>query len=367
MKLAIVHDYLNQFGGAERVVEVLSEIFPQAPIYTSIYLPENMPDSFRKMDIHTSFMQNLPFLNKHFKKYLLLYPYAFKYFGLSEYDVILSSSSAWAKGAKAAPGSCHICYCYTPMRWVWKYEDYVARENFSMATRKILPLAIERLRRWDLATNKGVNYFIAISKYVAERIKRCYGKESVVIYPPVNTSLYQSVLQTGDYYLIVSRLNTYKKIDMAIEAFNKLKLPLRIAGAGPYQDTLKQMAGPTIKFLGKLLDEDLIKQYGECKALIFPGEEDFGIAPVEAQAAGKPVIAFGSGGALETIVEGKTGIFFKEQTPNGLIQAVHKFEKTFFDSNEIKEHAKTFDKKIFKDKIKKFITEKYQQNLTNLI
>lgn len=362
MKLAIVHDYLNQMGGAERVVEVLHECFPDAPIYTSIYLPHNMPESFRKMDIHTSFMQNLPFLNKHFKKYLLLYPHAFKYFDLSEYDIVVSSSSAWAKGARVSPNSCHICYCYTPMRWVWNYKDYVARENFGAVTRKVLPSAIKRLEQWDLATNKGVNYFIAISKYVAERIKRCYKVDSTVIYPPVNTSIYKPSNQIGKSYLIVSRLNTYKKIDLTIETFNKLKLPLKIIGTGPYQDTLKRMAGPTISFLGKMSDEELAKQYSKCKALVFPGEEDFGIAPVEAQATGRPVVAYAAGGALETIVEGKTGIFFSEQTPQALAKAILDFEKVSFNPTEIREHARKFDKSIFMQKLRAFVEKKYEEH-----
>jgi glycosyltransferase involved in cell wall biosynthesis len=361
MKVAIVHDYLNQFGGAERVVEVLHECFPEAPIFTSIYLPDRMPDAFRRMEIYTSFMQHLPLLNEHFKKYLLLYPSAFQSFDLSEYDIVLSSSSAWAKGVRKNPSACHICYCYTPMRWVWKYEDYVARENFGPFTRRMLPIAIKRLSQWDLATNEKVDHFIAISNFVAERISRCYGRDSTVIYPPVNTSLYKPGKKTADFYLIVSRLNTYKKIELAIQAFNELRLPLRIVGTGPYESALRKMAGPSITFVGKARDEELAEHYAKCRALVFPGEEDFGIAPVEAQAAGRPVIAFAAGGALETVVESKTGIFFREQTPTALIDAVRQFEKTAFAPETSRANAEKFDRKIFIGKLRAFVKEKYQE------
>ncbi len=362
MKIAIVHDYLNQFGGAERVVEALHECFPDAPIYASIYLPENMPNSFRRMDIRTSFMQKLPFLNKHFKKYLLLYPYAFERFDLSDYDAILSSSSAWAKGVVTRPEACHICYCYTPMRWVWNYESYVAREDFGWLIRKILPLAVNRLGRWDLATTNRVDCLIAISNHVAERIRRCYNREPIVIYPPVNTSLFKPAQVTEDYFLIVSRLNTYKRIDLVIEVLNELKIPLKIIGDGPYRHTLKRMAGSNVEFLGKVSDSELAEYYAKCKALIFPGEEDFGLAPVEAQSAGRPVIAYAKGGALETVVGGETGIFFKEQTPKALKEALKSFEKMSFDPKKIREHAKKFDKNVFISKLKSVVEEKYREH-----
>lgn len=363
MKIAIVHDYLNQYGGAERVVEVLHETFPEVPIYTTIYLPKNMPDAFKNMDIRTSFMQNLPFLNKHFKKYLMLYPKAIEKLDLSEYNVILSSNSAFAKGIKVNSNTLHICYCYTPMRFVWDYERYVERENFGRVIRIILPFFIKWLRKWDLKTNSSVNYFIAISKNVQRKIKECYNRKAELIYPPVDIGKFKISEKIEDYFLIVSRLNTYKRIDLVIETFNQLKLPLRIIGNGPYRKNLEKLAGPNIEFLGKVNEEVLVEKYSHCQSLIFPGEEDFGIAPVECQASGRPVIAYAAGGALETVIEGVTGVFFREQTAEFLIEAIKKFDKlrNNFNPKKIRENALRFDKEIFKKKIKAFIEEKYNQ------
>ncbi len=360
MKIAIVHDYLNQYGGAERVVEVLHDIFPKAPVYTTIYLPENLPDSFRKMDIRTSFMQRLPFLDKHFKKYLLLYPKAVESFDLSDYDVVLSSSSAFAKGIKTISNTLHICYCYTPMRFAWDYERYVEKENFGKIISKTLPFFIDRLRKWDLEKNIRVDYFIAISKNVQKKIDRYYRLGSEVIYPPVNTTKFSISCKKGDYYLVVSRLNAYKGIDLVIEAFNQLGFPLKIIGDGPHRKNLEKLVKSNTEFLGKLDDDDLIKHYRHCKALIFPGDEDFGIVPVETQACGIPVIAHAMGGALETVIDGVTGILYKEMTQESLTEAITRFEKikNNFDSKIIRENALKFDRAIFTEKIKAFIGEK---------
>ena len=359
--IAIVHDYLNQYGGAERVVEVLNEIFPQAPLYTSIYLPENMPENFRNMDIRPSFMQKLPFLNKHFKKYLPLYPRAMESFNLNDYDIVLSSSSAFAKGARINSNSLHICYCYTPMRFVWDYERYIEKENFGKIIQKMLPFFIERLRKWDIKINKGVNYFIAISKNVQNRINRYYGREAEIIYPPVNTDIFGISTKINDFYLVVSRLNPYKRIDLVIEAFNQLKYPLRIIGEGPYRKNLEKMAKSNIEFLGKISDNDLIKNYSHCQALIFPGEEDFGMVPLETQASGRPVIAYARGGALETVIDGVSGIFFKELTVMSLLEAIRRFEKTKknFNSKKMRDNSLRFNKETFTERIKMFIEEKY--------
>lgn len=364
-----MHDYLNQYGGAERVVEVLHEIFPEAPIYTSIYISKNLSKSFRGMDIRVSFMQKLPFLDRHFKKYLLLYPKAMESFNLENYDVVLSSSSAFAKGVKLLKKTCHICYCYTPMRFVWDYENYIARENFGKVIYKVLPLAINKLRKWDLETSRGVNYFIAISENVRKRIKKYYHKEAEVIYPPVEVSKFKVAREVRDYFLVVSRLNSYKRVDLVIEAFNKLGLPLRVVGDGPYRSELEKMViGKNIKFLRRVPDEKLIEIYSKCRAFIFPGEEDFGIAPVEAQASGRPVIAYAGGGALETIVEGVTGIFFYGQSVTHLINAVKNFvqKESYFKPDVIRKNALRFDKEIFKQKLKDFVHEKYNGYRRNI-
>ncbi len=361
MKIAIVHDYLNQYGGAERAVEALHEVFPEAPIYTSIYLPKNLPDTFQKMDIRTSFLQNFPFLNEHFKKYLLFYPKAIESFNLVDYDVILSSSSAFAKGAIGGDTTCHICYCYTPMRFVWDYQNYVEHENFGQIIRLLLPPALHLLKSWDLATIKRVNHFIAISESIRKRIMRIYQRPVEVIYPPVKTAQYHLSEMVEDYFLVVSRLNAYKRIDLVIEAFNRLGLPLRIIGVGSHENYLKQIAKQNISFLGKVAEGELVSLYSKCRALIFPGEEDFGIAPVEAQAAGRPVIAYAGGGALETIIDGVTGIFFHQKSSEALVEAIRRFDRVDFKSARIRENAIRFDEETFKIKIKEFVSKKAKE------
>ena len=359
MKIAIIHDYLNQYGGAEKVIEVLFELFPDAPIYTSIYDQAKLPPVFKSMDIRTSYMQKLPFLGKHFKKYLLLYPGAIERFDLSEYDLILSSSSAFAKGAIKRNDASHICYCYTPMRFVWEYESYIEKENFSRLESRILTSMIKKLKDWDLKTAGRVDYYVAISDYVKDKIKKSYNRDAEVIYRPVNTGDFKVSNTIEDYFLIVSRLNAYKNIDMVIRVFNELGLNLRIIGDGPYRKILQDMAkNKNIEFLGKVDYEVLKEAYGKYRAYIFPGKEDFGITPVEAQSSGRPVIAFAQGGALETVADGVTVLFFNENTEISLAEAVKKFLKLedSFEKNKILENAKRFDTEIFKTRIMNFIS-----------
>ncbi len=361
MKLALVHDYLNQFGGAERVVEALHEAFSEAPIFTTIYDKKGMPPSFRNMDIKTSFMQYFPFIMKHYKPYLIFFPFAIEMFNLKGFDVVLSSSSAFAKGVKVPPGACHICYCHTPMRFAWRYEDYVREEHFNPAIKAVLPLIIKRMKMWDIRTSARVHYFIANSKVVKERIKKFYGRMAEVINPPVNTDKYLPMEHDGDYFLIVSRLNPYKRIELAVQVFNELRFPLKIVGEGPFRGELERLAKANIEFLGRVGDKELAKLYAECKALIFPGEEDFGIAPLEAASAGRPTIAFRGGGALETIISEETGIFFNEHREESLRSAVKRFENLQFNKEKIRNHALSFSKKTFQGKIIKFIEEKYKE------
>ncbi len=355
MNVALVHDYLNQMGGAERVLLALHDLYPAAPIYTSIYDPERVDPAFHQLDIRSSFMQRLPFISKRHQHLLLLYPLAFERFDLGEYDLILSSSSAFAKGVISRPGAVHICYCHTPMRWAWSYQDYIARENLSPPVRALLPLLMRRLRRWDQATARRVDHFIANSPVVAQRIATYYQHEAVVIPPPVDTAKYHIAPAQGNYFLVLSRLVPYKRIDIAIEAFNRLRLPLKIIGAGRDRARLERLAGPTIEFLGWLPDEAVQDYLAHCLALIHPGAEDFGLTPLEAQASGRPVIAYGVGGALTSVVEGVTGTFFHERSPAALAEAVTAFRPNQFDPLVIRRHAEQFDVARFQQRIAAFI------------
>lgn len=361
MRLAIVHDYLNQFGGAERVVAALHDIFPDAPVYTSVYDANRLPQIFTKLDIRVSFMQKLPFVFDLYRQYLFLYPFAFDAFDLSGYDVILSSSSAWAKGIRKTKEQLHICYCHSPMRFVWRYDDYIKKEAIPKFIKQLLPYGFAPLKYWDVETAKSVDHFIANSNNVANRIRQTYGREAVVIHPPVDCSLFDVSLIDKDYFVIVSRLSAYKRLDIVIKAFNVLELPLKIIGKGPAYKSLKEISGPYIEFLDEVGDESLSKILGEARALIFPGEEDFGITPLESMACGRPVIAYRAGGSLESIIENETGIFFDKQTPEALIKALQKFQFMVFDKNKIRLHAKKFDKSVFIDKIRQYIEKCYKE------
>jgi len=362
MKAAIIHDNLNQMGGAERVASVLHEMFPAAPIFTTVVNREILPPDLANADIRPSWMQRLPGLKKHFKKYLPLYPRAIESLDVKKYDLLISSSFAFAKSVIKGPNALHICYCYTPMRFAWDYENYVKRENFNIFYRSSLPLVIARMRQWDQQTKNRPDHYIAISSAVKARIERIYGKDAEVIFPPVDVQKYKPQEQTENFYLIVSRLTFTKKIDLAVEAFNRLGLRLKIVGSGPFYKTLKGMARPNVTFLGRLPDKEVADHYAACKALIFAGEEDFGLVPLEANAAGRPVIAFRGGGALDTVVEGLNGLFFAEKTSQSLIEAVKSFEsgKYDFDPQQMRNHALRFDKEVFKDRIMSYISQKWE-------
>ncbi|MBA2287471.1 MAG: glycosyltransferase [Ktedonobacteraceae bacterium] len=357
MKVALVHDYLNQMGGAERVVLAFHEIFPDAPLYTSIYDPERVDPAFQKMDVRTSFMQKLPLVTSHHQPYLPFYPFAMERLDLRGYDLVLSSSSAFGKGVITAPETMHVCYCHTPMRWCWNYNEYVEREHLGKMTRSVLPFVISGLRVWDQVSAQRVDHFIANSPVVAERIRKYYRREAAYIPPPVDASrfMFDPATQPEDYFLVVSRLIPYKRVDLAIEACNRLQLPLVVIGKGRDLPRLKQMAGPTIRFAGHLSDEEVLHYFAHCRALLFPGDEDFGITPLEAQASGRPVIAYGAGGALASIVDGVTGLFFREQTAASLAQVLASFDSQAFDPQAIRNHALEFDMPRFRRRILQFI------------
>jgi glycosyltransferase involved in cell wall biosynthesis len=363
MKVALVHDYLNQMGGAERVVLAFHQLFPDAPIYTSIYDPQRVDPAFQKMDIRTSFMQKLPQVTRHHQPYLPLYPFAMESLDLRGYDLVLSSSSAFGKGVITRPETMHICYCHTPMRWCWNYREYVERERLGAFARSVLPFLITGLRIWDQASAMRVDHFIANSPVVAERIRKYYHRDAVIIPPPVEVSrfAFDPSTQPGDYFLIISRLVPYKRIDLAIEACNRLQLPLVIIGAGRDMERLKELSGPSIRFLGQLSDEEVRHYYGRCRAFLFPGEEDFGITPLEAQASGRPVIAYGSGGALASVVDGITGAFFYEQTVDCLARVLASFDESRYDPQTIRNHALEFDLPRFHRRILQFIETKMSE------
>ncbi len=360
MKVALVHDYLNQMGGAERVVLALHELFPDAPLYTSIYDPRRVDPAFQQIDVRTSFMQKLPFVINHHQPYLPLYPVAMENLDLRGYDLVLSSSSAFGKGVIIRPETLHICYCHTPMRWCWNYREYVEREQLGGMARRVLPFLITWLRVWDQTSAQRVDYFVANSPVVAERIQKYYRREAVVIPPPVEGSrfLFDPEAQLENYFLILSRFAPYKRIDLAIQACNKLGLPLVIIGGGRDEKRLKALAGPTIRFAGRLTDAEVLHYLAHCRALLFPGEEDFGITPLEAQASGRPVIAYGAGGALASIVDGVTGTFFYEQTVESLANVLAGFNERRYDPLKIREHALSFDKPRFQRRMLQFIEAK---------
>ncbi len=357
MKVAIVHDWLNQMGGAEGVLEALVEMFPAAPIYTSIYWQEAMPAVYRTWDIRTTWMDRLPGIYRHHQPYLLLYPLAFGGLELEGYDLVLSNKSAFCLGVRTRPGTCHICYCLTPTRFVWDFEGYVEREQVGGAVRRLVRPFLGWLQRWERAAADRVDAFVSISTEIQSRIWRFYDRESAVVYPPVDTGRFALAEDCDDYFLIVSRLVPYKRIDLAVRAFTDLDLPLWIGGDGRDRMSLEAMAGPNVRFLGYVPDEELGPLLARCRAFIFPGREDFGITPVQAMAAGRPVIAYAGGGALDYVVEGISGTFFHQQMPESLADAVRRFDEAAFDPATIRAHAQQFDVSLFKSRMQDLVQE----------
>jgi glycosyltransferase involved in cell wall biosynthesis len=362
MKLALVHDWLNQYGGAERVLEVLHAMHPAVPIYTSIYWRDKMPPDYKTWNIRTAWLDRAPGIHRRHQPYLPLYPLAFQSFDLSQYDVVLSNKSGFCHGIPTGD-ALHICYCLAPTRYVWTLSAYAERESMGRAERLLLKPLVAWLRRWDYAAAQRVTRFIAISAEIQGRIQKYYNRDSIVIHPPVDLQRYRPAASHDNFYLIASRLVPYKRIDLAIEAFNRLRLPLWISGDGRDAERLRSLAGPTVKFLGRVPDKDLPDLMARCKAFVFPGYEDFGITPVEAQAAGRPVVAFGAGGALDTVIDGRTGVLFAAQTIDALVDAVRRLDTVDFDSRPIRDNAARFDVDIFRRKLSRYV-EECQRSLT---
>lgn len=345
MKVAITTDWLNSFGGAERVLVELHRMFPEAPLYTTVYDPAGLPDFMQGWDVRPSFLQRIPLARRRHQWLLPLMPVAFRSFDLSAYDLVITASSAFSKAVVTRPDATNLCYCYTPPRYLWDLRDQYVRGVMRPVTEPL----VRHLRAKDLEAAAGVDHFVAISDHTADRVRRHYGRDPAVVYPPVDVRRFAEVPEEpGDAYLVVSRLVGYKRVDLAVEACNRLGRRLVVAGGGPELERLRRLAGPTVEMLGKVGDAELPALYARSRALLFPGLEDFGIVPVEAQAAGRPVVAYGAGGALETVVDGRTGVFFPHQTAESLADAIVRLEETSIDAGTCRANAARFDAMHFR-------------------
>lgn len=361
MKVALVYDRINKWGGAERVLQALHELFPEADLYTSVYSRDKAKWA-KKITIHPSFLQNFPYAKKAHEFYALLMPVVFESFSFDDYDLVISVTSEAGKGIITKPHTLHICYCLTPTRYLWSgYSEYFN----SILSRALSSPAIRYLKNWDKVASMRPDLFIAISHEVQRRIKTYYQRDSVIIHPPVSLIEPKYMEKVNhvkkDYYLVVSRLVHYKRIDLAILACNKLGLSLKIVGVGSEMEKLKKISGPNIQFLGFVRDDELKKLYLGAKALLFPGAEDFGIVMVEALGFGTPVIAYKKGGALDIIEEGKFGVFFSHQTVSSVVKGIKKAETINFSSKKLREHALYFSATNFKKRVTRYIDKALQK------
>lgn len=361
MKVALVHDLLVQYGGAEKALKALEEIYPQAPIFTLVFNQNKMSRFFDDRKIKTSFLQNLPFGKSAYRWYLPLMPTATESYNLMDYDLVISSSSAFAKGVITSEQTLHICYCHTPTRYLWTdTHQYVAGLSCPGVIKKFIPLTLNKLRLWDYLFAKRPDYFIANSENVQRRIKKFYGGESFVIQPPIEIEKFRISENHGNYFLTGGRLVPYKRFDLTIEAFNRLGLPLKIFGVGPQYADLKKMAKANIEFLGFVNEKDLAELYSQCLAFIHPQVEDFGITAIETMASGRPVIAYGAGGALESVKNNETGLFFDEQSWEAILDAILRFKPENFNPQSIRKYAENFGKENFKKRMGEFVKEKWE-------
>lgn len=360
MKVALVHDHLSQDGGAERVLRAMQEIWPEAPTFVLFHDRKRAHPDFLRCDIRPSFLQRLPFGVSHYQWFLPLMPAAVESYNLEDFDVVLSSASAFAKGVITSPESLHICYCHTPTRYLWSdTHRYVEDSHYPRIVKIFLPLLLTRLRLLDRLMAERVDTFIANSETIANRIKKYYHRDTrSILYPPVDTSAF-SIGAPKEYYLAGGRLVSYKCLDIVIETFNRLKLPLKIFGRGPEEAKLRKMALPNVEFVGNVNDREKANLYQGCTAYIHPQVEDFGITAVEAMASGRPVIAYAAGGATETILNNVTGVFFSEQNWEHLLDALVKFHPERFDPERIRKHTLQFDREIFKKRLKNFVESEY--------
>ncbi|MBI4281319.1 glycosyltransferase [Candidatus Uhrbacteria bacterium] len=361
MKIAFVHDFLVQNGGAERVLRALHALWPEAPIYTIVHDKKRTHPDLQGKDIRPSFLQKMPFGLSHYQWFLPWMPRAIESHNLMEYDVVLSSSSAFAKGVITGPRTLHICYCHTPTRYLWTdTHTYIRELAYNRLVKHIIPFLLTNLRLWDQMTAHRVDHFIANSKNVQERIKKYYRRESVVVHPPIDTSRFSLADRIENYYLIGGRLVSYKRYDLAVQAFSKMGIPLVVFGEGPEYARLQAMAKPNVQFVGKVSDEELARLYRHAIAFLHPQEEDLGLTALEAMASGRPVIAYAKGGALETVVPGVTGTFFEEQTWESLADTVLHFNPLAYDAKKIRAHAEQFDVQKFQAQVKGFVENAWE-------
>jgi glycosyltransferase involved in cell wall biosynthesis len=355
--------------GGERCLEVLCELFPDAPLFTLLHVPGSVTPPIECRRIVTSFVQRLPRARRRYRAYLPLFPLAIRRFDLTGYDLVVSMSHCVAKSVRVAPGALHLCYCFSPMRYLWDLSsEYFGPRRGPAAARLFGPAVAGALRRWDRNTS-GVHRFVAISRHIADRIRRAYDRPADVIYPPVDVQRFEIAEAGEDYYLVVSALAPYKRIDLAVDAANRLGRRLVVVGTGPEGARLRALAGPTVSFLGWRTDAEIAKLYARCRALVFPAVEDFGITPLEAAAAGRPTIALARGGALETMVgldapeAAPTAVFFEEQSVDALVEAIVRFERATdrFDPKALRARAEAFDRPIFKQKLGDYILARWDE------
>jgi glycosyltransferase involved in cell wall biosynthesis len=360
MRVALIHDWLTGMRGGEKVLEVLCELFPDADLYTLFHRPGSVSPAIERHRIITSFVQHLPLADVHYRRYLPLFPLAVEQFRLRGYDLVISSSHCAAKAARAPEGARHLCYCHSPMRYAWdQFDAYFGPARVGrIASRVVYRPVLGALARWDRATASRVDRFVANSGHVAGRIRRYYNRPATILYPPVDTQFFHPAPSSPErHFLIVSALVPYKRIELAIAACERLRVPLRIVGEGPERERLEHAAGSMVTFTGRLTDEAIRDEYRRAQALLLPGEEDFGIVPVEAQACGRPVVALARGGALETVKDGETGVLFPEPAVESLAAALERVAARTFDSDRIRRHAEQFARERHVEQMRTTIEE----------
>lgn len=361
MRVALVHDYLTQYGGAERVLEVLHSMYPDAPVFTSLFAPDELPTSFASWDIHTSPLARLPGANRDHRVWTLLYPLVFREIArhLHGFDVVIADSSAWSHLAQPDDGTPVICYCHSPARFLYEDDDYLKAVRYPRPLKMVTDVVFRALRANDQRAGRTVTRFVANSEEVRRRIRRTWDQDATVIHPPIDVGRFSPVapVEPEDWYLVVSRLVPHKWIDLAVRASTSANVPVKVIGAGRAEASLREMAGPTVEFLGELSDEEVVTYMQRCKALILPGVEDFGMTAVEAQAAGRPVIAAGAGGALETVISGVTGLHFEPHNESQLAAILREGNGHHWDTDVIQQNAARFRRAVFEEKMAALVDE----------